>query len=220
MHQHFICQGVKCNLPILPNEMMVYSDLINSHANNATVMPLGWLGPHCLHYFTKLELIREPIPTYDKKQDTFYGYVSGSLPMTEYKPPIFQIDLLQAYKNTKEIQSYFMFLLLNGEISEPFACLKKYLITKPNVFINNTAYVSKAVNIMHLIKKNEITNVSKLCLKWEKDAMFLLTEVLLFYKEASHQYVRALWPPFAYKDGKIQITQHHRDLLKKINGSK
>eukprot|EP00835_Amoeboradix_gromovi_P001366 NODE_61_length_25240_cov_0.547194.p1 type:complete len:1030 gc:universal NODE_61_length_25240_cov_0.547194:25018-21929(-) len=211
-------QGVKCGLPLLPNEMVAYSDLVNTYANNATLMPLGWLGSHCLHYFSSLELIKEPMPIYDNKLDSLLGYVSGTLPNTSYKPPIFQINLNTHFKDLMTIQKYLLFLMLNGQVSEPFASLKKHLITQPHVLINKSVFVSKALVLMQLMQRNKIKNIRDLCNKWRTEPLFMLAEVLPFYKESSHQYIRALWPPFDY-DNKIQITAHHRGLIKKLNSN-
>ena len=210
-------QGLKVHrLKLMQNEILVYADVVNQFANNAIQMPLLWLGEQCLHMHKQLELIKDPLPIFDIKKDVIVGFISLTFKNTHFKPPIFQIELPKNFSEDKQLYGIFSFLLLNG-ISEPFISFKKYLITKPHVLLNHNVFVSKAVQLIQVLQANKVYNLTQLTEKWTKNNLFLLNDILSFYNEQSHQYIRSLWPPFTYVKSKIVYNPHHLKILAQLN---
>lgn len=157
-----------------------------------TAVKANWLVSHATPLCTFSKPVADPPPWYDPSLDTVMCWVLPTFGPHRWELPPHPIPL----NNSKARASVFAAALLEGKVIPSFRSLLPHLAADPAIIIKPESHGQVRVGeLLHKLGTGleTVDSRKKLAKAWQRDPMYLYSEVLAWVQNKAHAEFKQIW---------------------------
>lgn len=176
-------------------EFVVYNEIISTgrpYMWGVTAVKANWLVSHATPLCTFSKPVADPPPWYDPSLDTVMCWVLPTFGPHRWELPPHPIPL----NNSKARASVFAAALLEGKVIPSFRSLLPHLAADPAIIIKPESHGQVRVGeLLHKLGTGleTVDSRKKLAKAWQRDPMYLYSEVLAWVQNKAHAEFKQIW---------------------------
>ncbi|XP_063237576.1 probable ATP-dependent RNA helicase kurz [Bacillus rossius redtenbacheri] len=197
------CEGVEDPAFLHPSSVLfrscpdwvVYQETFETskqYLRGVTAIEPQWLPTFAPGLCSLSPPLAEPPPRFSPEDGEVLCHVSGTFGRSAWELPVVEVP----FPPGPDAYKWFATFLLDGSVCPALQRFRKQLLSSPATMVKTWANLQPRTSaLLNALTARQVRSRGRLLEAWQKDRLYLLSEVQQWLPESAHSDLAATWPP-------------------------